>query len=120
MTSAYSRLIANTTRGIAAIGLCGAAIGWLNWGWRSGLGFLFGAGLSYVSFWRWRRFTEALTGAGAKLSVTGMLLRLGALIAAAYAIITYLEVNPAAVVLGLLAAAAAVVVSILFELIYGT
>ena len=116
----YSRLVRNTTRGVLVIGICGAAIGCMNWGWRAGLGFLFGAALSYLSFWRWRRLTEALTGAGSKQSLLSMLLRLALLIFAAYAIISYLEVRPEAIFLGLLASAAAVILSIVLELIYGT
>ena len=69
---------------------------------------------------RWQRLTERRTGGAGKQSVLTMLLRLGLLILAAYPIITYLEVNPAAVFLGLLTSAAAVIFSIVFELIYGT
>jgi hypothetical protein len=50
--------------------------------------------------------------------MAGMVIRFALLVAAAYGIVKYLDVTPVAVFLGLLISAAAVIVSILFELIY--
>ena len=83
-----------------------------------GIGFLLGACISYLSFWRWQRLVEAIGGAPKRRSTVWMMVRFLVLVAAAYAIVKYLEVNPVAVFLGLLVSAAAVVVSIVFELIY--
>lgn len=78
-------------------------------------GFLLGSAASWLSFWRWRKLVERLSGAPSTGgSAWGMILRLGLLAAGAYVILKYLEVNLVAALLGLLAAAAAVV----FELVY--
>ena len=118
----YERVIVRITRGILAIGLVGFVFALLTKGWRFGLGFLLGACTSYLSFWRWRRVVETLgSDSKSRRSITamvGMVARFALLAAAAYAIVRYLEVNPVAVFLGLLVAAAAAIVSVVFELIY--
>jgi hypothetical protein len=116
----YTRLIRRTLQAIAVIGTAGSIVAALRWDWRIGLGFLLGAALSGLSFWRWQRVTESITGGGRAGSLAGMVVRLALLVGAAYAIIRYLEVNPVAVLLGLLVSAAAVIFAIVFELIYGT
>ncbi len=115
----YGRIIFRITRGILGIGLIGFGAAVVAKGWRFGTGFLLGACLSYLSFWRWRKVVDSLgTDSKSGRSIKAMIWRFALLAAAAYVIVKYLEVNPVAVFLGLLVSAAAVIVSIVFELIY--
>lgn len=114
----YSRIIARITTAILVIGASGSLVALYARGWRDGLGFALGACVSYASFWRWRKLVESLGESPAQRRLLPLLLRFGALALAGYGIIKYLEVNPVAVLSGLLVSAAAVIVSIIFELIY--
>jgi hypothetical protein len=115
---AYTRI----TRRIVQVIPCIAALGAVGFGIRYGVsfatGFLIGALLSYLSFWRWRKVVESLGGEVKPRRAWLLVARFLALVALAYVIVSYLEVKPVAVFLGLLVSAAAVVVSILYELIY--
>ena len=82
------------------------------------LGFLLGAALSFVSSLLWPRVVDALTGASKPRSLGLWLLRFAVLIGAGYVIVKYLEVTPVAVFMGLLVSAAAVVISITYEVIF--
>lgn len=115
----FARAITRIVRNIAAIGIAGAVTFGYYKGMRYGAGFACGAAISYVSFWRWRKVAEGLGGGGAGRGRTwSFVVRFALLAGAAYAIVKYLEVKPLAVLLGLLAAAAAVIVEIGYELIY--
>lgn len=115
----YVRFIRRVTQAIVVIGISASATAAAVRGWRYGLGVLLGACISYVSFWRWQRVVEAIgPKATVKRSVVSLLVRFAVLAAALYVMIKHLEVNPVAVFLGLLVAAAAVLVSIVLELIY--
>jgi ATP synthase I subunit len=115
---AYARI----TRRIVQVIPCIAALGAIGLGIRYGVsfaaGFLIGALLSYLSFWRWRNVVESLGGEVKPRRAWLLAARSLGLVALAYVIVNYLEVKPVAVFLGLLVSAAAVVVSILYELIY--
>lgn len=117
-SSIYSRLIGRITRVILILGTLGAIASACRQGWRFAVGFLLGACMSYLSFWRWQKVVESIGGEQKGRNIAGMVFRFVALAAAAYGIIKYLEVNPVAVFLGLLVSAAAVIVSLIFELIY--
>jgi hypothetical protein len=114
----YARIIQRITLAILVLGAAGTATCAVTRGWRFALGFFLGACISYVSFWRWQMVVESLGGPAKEQSVKGMIVRFVVLAAAAYGIVKYLDVTPVAVFLGLLISAAAVIVSILFELIY--
>jgi len=114
---AYDRLIRRVTPLIAVFGCLGTAIAGMRWGWKSAAGFLIGVALSYLSFWRWRRIAEAVGAAPARRASIMMILRFLLLVALAYGIIRYLDVPPAAVLTGLLAAGAAVTVALILELV---
>ena len=115
---AYRRVTGRIARAMLVIAVFGSLAVAQKQGWRSGLGFLSGAGLSYLSLWRWQRVVEALgEGEVRKPAAFSMLVRFALLAAAAYAIIKYLEVNPVAVLMGLLVSGAAVIVALFFELI---
>ena len=115
---AYARIIRRIILLIGILGAAGSIAAIAIRGWKFGIGFLLGACISYLSFWRWRKLVEVLGGTPKRRSTMWMVVRFLMLVAAAYAIVNYLEVNPVAVFLGLLVSAAAVVVSIIFELIY--
>ena len=117
-TDVYQRIVRRITRFILVIGLLGAVALGVAKGIVFGVGFLLGASLSYVSFWRWKKVVDALGGPPKRRSIGLWLLRFAVLIGAGYAIVKYLEVKPVAVFLGLLVSAAAVVVSLIYELIY--
>ena len=87
-------------------------------GARIGLAFLVGAMVSYASFWGWRQVVDAVTPAPRKRSSFPFILRILLLFVLAYAIIRFLGLNVAAAASGLLVSAAAVLLELVFELIY--
>jgi lipid-A-disaccharide synthase-like uncharacterized protein len=87
-------------------------------GIRIGLAFLIGGFVSYISFWGWRQVVDALTPTPKKRSSLPYVLRILAFLVLAYAIIKFLELNVAAAASGLLVSAAAVLLELVFELIY--
>ena len=114
----YSEVLRRITWFILALGIAGAvAASWLK-GVRTGFGFLIGAALSYLSFWRWQQVINSLGANPRPRSTWSLALRLLVLVALAYGIIRLLGLNPAAAVAGLLVSAAAVILEILYELIY--
>jgi hypothetical protein len=115
---AYGRIVRRVAWLIAALGCAGAVFAGMRWGWKSGAGFLLGAALSYLSFWRWRRITDALGTAPTARGAVGMIVRFFLLIGLAYVIIKYLNVSPVAVLTGLLAAGVSVILALIFELFY--
>ena len=115
----YQRIIRRITVCILVLGPLGAVALEVFKGFHFASGFLLGAALSYVSFWRWTKVVNALTGATKPRSIGLWLLRFVVLIGAGYGIVKYLEVTPVAVFMGLLVSAAAVVISIAYELIKG-
>jgi len=121
---AYRKMIGRIARLIVVIGLAGTVAAALAKGVVFGFGFLLGAMLSAASFWRWKKVADSLgrtDGPSPKgRSAMKWVLRFALLIGIAYVIVQYLEVPTAAVFFGLLVSAAAVVVSIIYELIYGT
>ncbi len=116
--SDYARFIHNVTRYILVLGLLGAAGVASFRGIRTGAAFLIGATVSYASFWGWQHLVNALTPSVKKRSSWFFTLRLLVLLAAAYAIIKFFELNLAAAALGLLVSSAAVICELIVELIF--
>lgn len=116
----YQRTIERVVRIIIVIGLTGSIAAAILKGPRFAVGFLLGASLSLLSFWRWKKVVDSLGGTPKRRSTWVWLLRFAALIGVAYVIVKYLEVTPAAVFIGLLASAAAVIIAMIYELIHGT
>jgi len=103
---------------ILALGLSGSLTLTIIRGWREGVGFLLGAAVSYLSFWRWRKVVDALGSPSARpRSAAVWILRFLAMALIVYAIIKLLEVNLAAAVTGLLVSAAAVLIEMLYEFV---
>lgn len=114
----YDRFIRRVNWMIVGLGLAGSAVLAFGKGVRIGLAFLIGAAGSYASFWGWQRVAEALTPSSKKPRSYGFILRIAVLFVLAYAIIRFLGLSFAAVVSGLLVSAAAVLLELIFELIY--
>lgn len=101
-------------------GLIAAAI---RGGWKWAVGFLLGAAASWINF-RWLKqmvdaLGQAATGRPPKTRVAVFLgLRYLLLAAAGYVILNYSKLSVAAGLIGLFVPAAAVILEILFELIY--
>ena len=58
----YQRIVRRITLFIFVFGVLGGAALWVAKGVGFGVGFLLGASLSYVSFWRWKKVVDALGG----------------------------------------------------------
>lgn len=100
------------------IGVAGVITATLLKGFLFGAGFLMGALLSALSFWRWMKVVESLGSAPQRRSTTRWVVRFIVLAGIAYVIVKFLEVTPGAVFLGLLVSAAAVIIAIVYELTY--
>ncbi len=116
----YPRFIRRVTRLIPILGLAGAAL--LAWrkGLQPGASFLCGAAVSYLSFWRGQQLTQALGGQAKSRRNWFFVVRFILLAAVAWAIIRYLGLNIAAAASGLLVSAAAVILELVYELIYAS
>ena len=116
----YDQVVRRISRIILALGLIGALAVAILKGISSGFSFLIGSGVSYASFWGWRRVAVALVPTSKKRKPAFFVLRLLALVAAAWVIIKFLGLNLAAAAVGLLVSGAAVILEIVYELIYAS
>ena len=114
----YDQVVRRITRIIFALALLGAAAFTLVNGIRDGFAFLIGGAISYVSFLGWRHLVDAVSPSGTKRSSTLFVMRTIALVALAYVIIRFLGLNVRAALLGLLVSGAAVILELIYELIY--
>jgi len=114
----YEQFIRRVGWIMLALALMGSAALAMTKGIRIGLAFLIGAAVSYASFWGWRQLVDALAPGPKKRSSFPFMLRILLLIALAYVIIRFLGLNVAAAASGLLVSAAAVLLELIFELIY--
>jgi ATP synthase I chain len=89
-------------------------------GIRFGAAFLIGAAISFTSFWGWQRVVDALGSNPRKRANSFFVLRLIALGALACVIIKYLRLNLAAAAVGLLVSGAAVILELIYEMIYAS
>lgn len=104
------------------IGLAGGLVAAWRYGWTAGLGFLVGAAVSVINF-RWlHRLADSLDPSAAQPPRKGLKLLLPLRYVlfgvAGYVIVRYFRVNMLAALVGLFVAVAAVLVEILYELIY--
>ena len=104
---------------ILAIGLVGSAAALAVRGPKAGAAFAVGVVISAANY-RWLKRTVDLLGAGSKASGGVLAFRYLILGTGAYATINYFELDVLAVLAGTLTAVAAVILEILYELIYGT
>ena len=114
----YERALRRVGVMILALGTIGAGALVSLRGFRMGLAFLIGALLSYASFWGWQHLVLALSPGAQQKGSWRFIFRILLLAAAALAIIKLLGLSVAAAVTGLLVSAAAVILEIIYELIY--
>ena len=103
-----------------AIGLIGTIVVLFEWGLRPAAGFLAGAVLSALNFRGLSMLANALGGTARPGALAAVLIALRYLLIglAVYVIVRFLGVTPVAVIGGLLAAFAAVILEILREIIF--
>ena len=114
----YTRALHRVGVLILALGTIGAGALTTLKGFRMGLAFLIGALFSYASFWGWQHLVLALSPGAKRKNSWRFVFRIVLLGGAALAIIRLLGLNVVAAVTGLLVSAAAVILEIIFELIY--
>jgi hypothetical protein len=110
------------TRGMAALAAAGCLACLILRGWKWGLAYLLGAAASCVNF-RWLKSVVYSLGAAPDRRVSPrfailMGLRYALLAAGAYVIVNFTSLSLPAALAGLLVPAAAVILEIVFELIY--
>lgn len=116
----YERVVRRIGWVIVALGLAGAIAAAVWKGLANGFAFLIGAAISYGSFRVWRRVAEALTVTTKKPNSALYAVRMIAVVAGAWVIIKVLGLNLAPAAVGLLVSGAAVVLEIVYELIYAS
>ena len=116
----YERVVRRVGWMILALGVAGAVAAAAWKGISSGLAFLTGAAISYASFRGWRRVADALGPNPKKPNPALYVLRMMAVVAGAWVIIKFLGLNVAAAAVGLLVSSTAVILEIVYELIYAS
>jgi len=114
----YEQIIRRITRIMLALALLGASVLAAVKSVRIGIAFLIGCAVSYLSFWGWQQVAAALGPTPKKRSSWAFTIRVIVLGALACVIIKFLGLDVAAAVTGLLVSAAAVILELIYELIY--
>jgi ATP synthase I subunit len=116
----FGHTVSRLVKLMVAITLAGtlAAAVWRGWKW--GAGFAIGAAISGLNFYWLKRLTESLGSAQVRrrsaVFLASRYLVLGLI---AYVILRYSSISLPAALAGLFVSTAAVIVEILFELVYG-
>lgn len=116
----FGQTVSRLVKLMAAITLAGtlAAAVWRGWKW--GAGFAVGAAISGLNFYWLKRLTESLGSTRVRrrsaIFLASRYLVLGLI---AYVILRYSSISLPAALAGLFVSTAAVIVEILFELVYG-
>ena len=113
------RRIAGSTVALAAAG-CVVLLLWKGWTWA--IAYLLGAGASYLNFLWLKRLVDALGGTARTRPSARFAILIGLryllLAAGAYVIVTFTSLSLPAALTGLFVPVAAVILEIVFELIY--
>lgn len=114
-----ARAVDRIWKGIAILG-AGGALAFLAWrGWKWSLGFALGSAVSAVNFHWLKQVAESLGDTQAKPRMAVLLgLRYLLLGGCSYVILKYSEISLPALFWGLFVAVAAVILEIVFELLY--
>ncbi len=110
----YAELVARLGKSIIAIGLIGAIVAAFQWGPNYGAGFAIGAAGAFLNM-RW--LANALLSPKGPAGVV-LALRFGILGGGVYVILKVFEIAPLSILAGLLSAALAAVLEVLFQLFY--
>jgi len=117
----FDRALARLRTAMFWLSLCGGVVAMVFFSWQHGLGFWAGALASYLNF-RWLHQLAASLGEQTRRPrrrlLLFLLLRYFILGAAGYGIVKIFGLSVAALLAGLFVAAAAVIIEILYELIY--
>jgi hypothetical protein len=105
---------------IVVLGCFGTIVAAATRGFRAGIAFLLGAAVSYFSFVGWQRFAAALGPDGRRRFAWLFVIRIVALLGAAWVIIKFLGPNVAAGATGLFVGTGAIILEIIYELIYAS
>jgi hypothetical protein len=116
----YERFVKRVQWIILALAVAGALGLSFSRGIRTGMAFVVGSAISFTSFWGWQRIVDALGPTPRKRGRLFFVLRLLALVALACVIIKYLRLNVAAAAVGLLVSGAAVILELIYEMIYAS
>jgi hypothetical protein len=116
----YERAIRRISWLTVGLGLLGSIVTVSLRGFWSGLAFLVGAAVSYFSFFGWRRLAGAIGPGGQTRFAWLFVARNFVLLAAAWVIIKFLGPNAMAGATGLFVATAAIILEIIYELIYAS
>ena len=116
----YERAIQRISWLTVGLGLLGSIVTVSLRGFWSGLAFLVGAAVSYFSFFGWRRLAGAIGPGGQTRFAWLFVARNFVLLAAAWVIIKFLGPNAMAGATGLFVATAAIILEIIYELIYAS
>jgi len=117
----FDRALGRIRRAMLWLSLAGSAAAWLLYSWQHGAGFLAGALASLANF-RWLHQLAASLGEGGqrlrRRVMWFLVLRYLLLGAAGYVIVKIFGLNLVAALAGLFVAVAAVILEIVYELIY--
>jgi hypothetical protein len=113
----YERAIRRISWLTVGLGLLGSVATVSLRGFWSGLAFLIGAAVSYLSFFGWRRLAGAIGPGGQTRFAWLFIVRNFILLAAAWVIIKFLGPNAVAGATGLFVATAAILLEIIYELV---
>src|ERR1700733_6227058 len=116
----YERFVRRVQWIILALAVAGALALSFSRGIRTGGAFLVGAAISFSSFWGWQKVVDGLGPNPRQRGRLFFVLRLIALVGLAWVIIKYLQLNVAAAAIGLLVSGAAVVLELIYEMIYAS
>ena len=118
----YRNAVARILRMTAVFGGAGTLTLFVWRGWKWGAGFAFGAAVAWVNFLLLKRLADSLGAMGRKPPSTASAVFLGSryliLGAVVYATLRFTSINMIAAAIGLFVSLAAVLVEILFELVY--
>jgi hypothetical protein len=117
---AYERFVKRVQWIILALAVAGALGLSFSRGIRTGMAFVIGSAISFTSFWGWQRVVDGLGPNPRQRGRLFFVLRLLALVALACVIIKYLRLNVAAAAVGLLVSGAAVILELIYEMIYAS
>ncbi|MGB6609436.1 MAG: hypothetical protein WBE63_06835 [Acidobacteriaceae bacterium] len=116
----YQKAVRRISWITGVLGVAGTIVATSLRGYRAGLAFLLGAAVSYVSFVGWQRFADAL-GPDAKRRFGWLfVIRILVLLSVAWVIIKFLGPNVAAGATGLFVGTGAIILEIIYELIYAS